>query len=93
MGSINGWFFAANGYTCSLTQGFTGRFLALLNRCFRKCGEKSDFADQTGFLATKPQVTRAQKSSVLGGLEFFPALPKYESAEGVNKPIYATYVQ
>ena len=51
------------------------------------------FADQTDFLATKPQVTRAHKSSVLGGLEFFPALLKYESAEGVNKPIYATYVQ
>lgn len=32
--------------------------MALLNRCFRKCGEKSGFADQTGFFYNKPQVAR-----------------------------------
>ena len=47
-------------------------FLILRDRGFRKCGEKLSPADQTDFLATKPQVTRVQKSSVLGDSEFFP---------------------
>lgn len=76
-----------------IISGLYRPFFVPQDRRFRKCGEKLSFADQTDFLATKPQVTRAHKSSVLGGLEFFPALLKYESAEGVNKPIYATYVQ
>lgn len=38
------------------------------------------------FLATKPQVTRVQKSSVLEGSEFFPALPKSESTKGSARP-------
>ena len=47
-------------------------FFLLQDRSFRKCGEKSSSADQTDFLATKPQVTRVQKSSVLEGSEFSP---------------------
>jgi len=39
------------------------------------------------------QVTRVQKSSVLGDSEFFPALPKSESAKGAGKANYATCIQ
>ena len=67
--------------------------MTLLNRCFRKCGEKSGFADQTGFFTTKPQVVRVLKGGVLRRFAFFPALPKFECTEGCDKTICATYVQ
>lgn len=68
-------------------------FFILRDRGFRKCDEKLSPADQTDFLATKPQVTRMQKSSVLGDSEFFPALPKSESAKSAGKANYATCIQ
>ena len=59
----------------------------------RKCGKKSNAADQTGFLGNKTAGTRVEKGGVLGGSEFFTALLKYEPTKGCSKVIYATYVQ
>ena len=63
------------------------------DRGFRKCDEKLSPADQTDFFSNKTDVTRMQKSSVLGDSEFFPALPKSESAKSAGKANYATCIQ
>ena len=47
-------------------------FFVLQDRSFRKCGENRVLPTRPTFLATKPQVTRVQKSSVLEGSEFSP---------------------
>ena len=67
-------------------------FFILRDRGFRKCDEKLSPADQTDFFSNKT-VTRMQKSSVLGDSEFFPALPKSESAKRAGKANYATCIQ
>ena len=68
-------------------------FFVLQDRGFRKCGEKSSSADQTDFFSNKTAGHISSKSSVLGGSEFFPALPKSESTKDVGKAIYATCIQ
>lgn len=67
--------------------------MALLNRCFRKCGEKSGFADQIGFFDNKTAGRGSLKGGVLRRFAFFTALLKYEPTEGCSEIICATYVQ
>ena len=40
-------------------------------RCFRKCGEKSQTSEQTGFLTTKPQFSRGSNYQCAHGLGVF----------------------
>ena len=51
------------------------------------------FVDQTDYSSNKTAGNESPKEECAREVRVFPALPKSESAEGVNKPIYATYVQ
>ena len=47
VGSINGRYFAANGYTCSLSQGFEGDFFVPPRRRLRKYAANSGTLEHT----------------------------------------------
>lgn len=75
-----------------IISGLFRPFFVPQDRRFRKCGEKLSFADQTDFFSNKTAGNESSKEQCARRFGVFPALLKYESAEGVNKPIYATYV-